>query len=184
MRVISGLRKGHRLIAPKGMDVRPTEDKIKESLFNILGPIGPEARVLDLFAGSGSIGIEFLSRGAKIAYFVDVNPKSIIAIRENLMHTKLMDSAEILKSHALRALKTLKNKDLKFDYIYLDPPYDKIGLLMEVIERIAELKILAEDGLLIVEHDSRHLFEEEVFRFKKVDERKYKAKTISFLKWT
>ena len=82
MRVISGLKRGHKLKAPKGLEVRPTEDKIKESLFNILGYIDKDSLVLDLFGGSGSIGIEFLSRGARVCYFVDISSNSISYIKE------------------------------------------------------------------------------------------------------
>ena len=180
MRVISGLRKGHRLTAPKGMDVRPTEDKIKESLFNILGSIHGESIVLDLFGGSGSIGIEFLSRGAKECYFIDISSRSISAIKDNLIHTKLMESATIIKSDGIKAIKDLYNKKIKFDYIFLDPPFRHGELLYGVLNALKEYPILNDESLLIIEHESELVLEDNLFDFHKIDERKYGSKTITF----
>src|SRR5699024_2858791 len=129
LRVISGDKKGFKLKAPKGKDTRPTEDRIKESLFNILGPIDENAIVLDLFSGSGSIGIEFLSRGAKSVYFVDSSNLSINIIKENLKHTDLNKRSKIIKGDSVKIVKFLDRKNLKFDYIYIDPPYE--GSLIE-----------------------------------------------------
>ena len=154
MRVISGLRKGHRLIAPKGITVRPTEDKIKESLFNILGYIDEDSIVLDAFGGSGSIGIEFLSRGAKTSYFVDKYIESINTIKENLKHTKLLENSNILKSDIFVALKSFGVNKIKFDYIYLDPPYRKDNLIHKLLESIGFEDVLQEDGMIIIEHES------------------------------
>ncbi|NLY47139.1 MAG: 16S rRNA (guanine(966)-N(2))-methyltransferase RsmD [Tissierella sp.] len=181
MRVISGLRKGHRLNTPKGSDTRPTEDKIKESLFNILGHIQIDSVVLDLFGGSGSIGIEFLSRGAKECYFVDSSTKSISTIKENLIHTKLMESATVIKSDAIKAIKHLNNKKLEFDYIYLDPPYRHSDLLFGVLSTLKEYPIFSDNVLLIIEHESELILEDNIFDFNKVDERRYGSKRITFL---
>ncbi|HHV38379.1 MAG TPA: 16S rRNA (guanine(966)-N(2))-methyltransferase RsmD, partial [Tepidimicrobium sp.] len=123
MRVISGIRKGYKIRAPKGRDTRPTKDRIKESMFNILGNISEESIVLDLYAGSGSIGIEFLSRGARKAYFVDGSHWSIKAIKENLIHTKLRSNSEIIRSNSIKAIKLLGRKKIKFNYIFMDPPF-------------------------------------------------------------
>lgn len=180
MRVISGLRKGHRLKAPKGIDVRPTEDKIKESLFNILGNINRDAVVLDLFGGSGSIGIEFLSRGAKECYFVDISDKSIDSIKENLSHTKLLEFATVIRSDAKRAIINFYNKGLKFDYIYLDPPFRREGLLLDILDTIDKYPILKNHGSLVVEHEKELVLEEVILNFKKIDDRRYGSKTIAF----
>lgn len=182
MRVISGLRKGHRLNSPKGMDTRPTEDKIKESLFNILGYIHSDSIVLDLFGGSGSIGIEFLSRGAKESYFVDSSSKSITAIKDNLNHTKLMESAIVMKSDAIKAIKHLENKKIKFDYIYLDPPFRQKELLFSVLSTLNEYPILSDKGLLIIEHEKELILEDIIFNFNKIDERRYGSKAITFFR--
>lgn len=180
MRVISGVSRGHRLKAPKGMVSRPTEDRIKESIFNIIGHIHPDSIVLDLFGGSGSIGIEFLSRGASICYFVDISSASIHAIRENLIHTKLIDGAEIYKMDAVKAIEYLKNKDVYFDFIYLDPPFGNRQFLMKILKSINDNLKLSSRGILIVEHEKELILEDSIFRFKKIDFRRYGNKSITF----
>ncbi len=182
MRVISGSRKGHKLKSPKGLYTRPTSDKIKESLFNILGNIASESMVLDLFSGSGSIGIEFLSRGATSCYFIDNRLDSINIIKENLLHTKLYEFAVVLKDDALRALRDLKKNTIRFDYIFLDPPFKDRDLLFTVIEFISNYKILFDTGLLIVEHDSSIEPNDNLYNFIKVKSKNYGKETISFYK--
>jgi len=180
VRVISGERKGHKLKAPKGMEVRPTEDKIKESLFNILRPLIEDATVLDLFGGSGGIGIEFLSRGAKIAYFVDISNESISCIRENLTHTKLIDRSNIINKDAIRALSYFKDNNLKFDYIYLDPPFKKHDLLIKTLEIISNNKLIFDKGIIIIEHEKEFNLENEYYNLIRYDYRSYGSKSLSF----
>ena len=180
MRVISGERKGHKLKAPKGREVRPTEDKIKESLFNILRPLIDEATVLDLFGGSGAIGIEFLSRGAKKAYFVDISSDSISVIRENLTHTKLIDRSNIITKDAIRALSYFKDNNLRFDYIYLDPPFKEHELLLKTLEIISNKALLSENGIIIVEHEKEFNLENEYYNLIRYDYRSYGSKSLSF----
>lgn len=180
MRVISGLAKGHKLKAPKGNAVRPTEDRIKESLFNIIGNIKSDTVVLDAFGGSGSIGIEFLSRGAKKSYFVDNYKESISAIEDNLKHTKLLENAEIIKTDIFIALKKFKSKKIKFDYIYLDPPFNREGLIDKVFKSIDKLEVLNENGIIIVEHESKLSLLDKLHGFKKIDHRSYGSKSIDF----
>lgn len=182
LRVISGKAKGHKLKAPKGDNVRPTEDRIKESLFNIIRNISSQAIILDAFGGSGAIGIEFLSRGADKVYFVDNNPASISVIQENLNHTKLLDRAEITKADIILAIKKFSNKNLKFDYIYLDPPFSEYTLLDNVFKSISEENILDIDGILIVEHGKSLNLEDILYGFKKIDRRSYGNKIIEFYK--
>ncbi len=184
MRVISGISKGHRLKAPKGMNVRPTEDRIKESLFNIIGPIDNNSVILDLFGGSGSIGIEFLSRGAKECYFVDISTASIATIKENLIHTKLIDKAKILKKDGVRAIDYFKKEGVYFDYIYLDPPFRHNDLLLNVIESIDNNLILSPKGILIIEHEKELVLDDNLFGFEKIDYRKYGSKSVTFFKKT
>lgn len=177
MRVISGSRRGHRLKAPKGDRVRPTEGRVKEALFNILGPIPTEAIVLDVFAGTGSIGIEFLSRGAKEAYFTDKSSESIKVIRENLEHTRLEDQSNVIKRDGISYIKNLSRMGIKFDYIFIDPPFDQIDLIEKAMVEIERGLILKEDGLVIVEH----VYEFELVEgFKLLDSREYGKKFISF----
>lgn len=184
MRVISGSRKGHKLKAPKGMSVRPTEDRIKESLFNILGNIDEDSIILDAFGGSGSIGIEFLSRRAKTCYFVDNSMESINIINENLEHTKLLSKSIVIKSDIFIAIKNFGVKKLIFNYIYLDPPFRQIGLIQKLLELINKEDILAYDGMIIIEHEKELDLEERISGFLKFDFRRYGSKSLSFYKRT
>lgn len=182
MRVISGISKGHKLKSPKGQKTRPTEDKIKESLFNILVPLKKDALVLDLFAGSGSIGIEFLSRGAHKAYFIDSSYDSIKVIKENLEHTKLLNSSVVYKKDSISAISFLKNKKFKFDYIYIDPPFENHDLLFNALTHINVHNILYEDGIIIIEHEKSLELDNNIEGFEKLDFRNYGNKAITFLK--
>lgn len=182
VRVISGSRKGHRLKAPKGNKVRPTEDRIKESLFNILGDINKNAIVLDAFAGSGSIGIEFLSRGAKQVYFVDEFYGSISTIRENLEHTKLINMANIIRSDIFLVFNQFYKDNLLFDYIYLDPPFNQEELALKLLEKIHTEDILKDKGIIIIEHGKNLGLADNIYDFQKIDHRKYGNKFLTFYK--
>lgn len=182
MRVISGSRKGHKLKGPKGISVRPTEDRTKESLFNILGHIDEDSIILDAFGGSGSIGIEFLSRGAKTCYFVDNSIESINIINENLEHTKFLPQSIVIKSDILVAIKKFSLKQLSFNYIYLDPPFRQKGLIQKLLEVIDKENILASYGMIIIEHEKELELEENLSGFLKSGFRKYGSKSLSFYK--
>lgn len=123
MRVIAGTARSLLLKSLEGLDTRPTTDRIKETLFNMLMPYNHEAKFLDLFAGSGGIGIEALSRGASHCTFVELNPKAVNIIKDNLIHTKLIDKADVLKYDAVSYVNGLK--DVDYDIIFMDPPYSK-----------------------------------------------------------
>lgn len=182
MRVISGSRKGHKLKTPKGQNTRPTEDRIKESLFNILGNLKKEDLVLDLFAGTGGIGIEFLSRGVKSCYFIDSSHDSIKTIKENLSHTKFLDNSFVYKKDSIVAIKFLREKKLKFDYIYIDPPFKNHKLLFNILDSLNNNSILKDNGLIIVEHENKVDIEKNLNNFQVVDTRKYGSKSITFIK--
>lgn len=149
MRVIAGTAKRTQLKTIEGMDTRPTTDRIKETLFNMLSPALYDASFLDLFAGSGGIGIEALSRGASEAVFVEMNPKAMNCIKENLKKTHLEDKAVTLQTDVLSALKRLEGK-YKFDYIFMDPPYNH-EWERKVLEIVSDGKLISEDGVIIVE---------------------------------
>lgn len=152
MRVIAG--KARRLIlkTTPGLDTRPTIDRIKETLFNILNPSIPGCRFLDLFAGSGSIGIEALSRGADFAVFVDNNPKAVSCINDNLEHTKLKENALVLKKNVLSGIQELSLKKQKFDFVYIDPPYH-LGLEEETLKALSASGIIDPSSMIIIEAD-------------------------------
>ena len=179
MRVISGSRKGFKLKAPKGLDTRPTQDRIKESLFNILGNIHKEALVLDLFSGSGAIGIEFLSRGAKKCYFIDDSQDSIRTINENLEKTNFQALSEVYKNNVCRAAKVLGENNIIFDYIFMDPPYNS-EYEKKTLKLICENNLISESGTIIVEHGKKLVLEEMIFCIKRIDERNYGDTTITF----
>ena len=154
MRVISGTFKGRKLIPPKGLTIRPTPDKVKGAIFNILGDRIIESSFLDLFAGTGAIGIEALSRGAKEIIFVDDNIKAINLIKENLSRCKMQDArCKIVKENAVEFIKSVGQgfSPAKFDFIFLDPPY-KTDLGEKALIDISSFNILKEDGEIIWEH--------------------------------
>ncbi|MBQ7759112.1 16S rRNA (guanine(966)-N(2))-methyltransferase RsmD [Anaerotignum sp.] len=154
MRVIAGAAKGHNLQTIEGLETRPTTDRIKETLFNIIAFDLPECSFLDLFSGSGAIGIEALSRGAKEAVFVDAAAECQKVITANLQHTKLQDRARLMKTDVFSALDKLAAEGKKFDIIFMDPPY-AAGLYEPVLEKIMEKGLLKEEGYLITEGSSQ-----------------------------
>lgn len=181
MRVISGDRKGHFLKKPKNRNIRPTQDRVKEALFNILGYIPEDSIVLDLFSGSGSIGIEFLSRGAKKCYFIDNSRDSIKIIKQNLSNTRLLNKATVYKMDAFIAINRFSNKDMKFDYIYIDPPYFK-EIVEPILEELCKVDILKENGIVVVEHSKKITLKDSVEFLRKRDSRNYGDKSLTFYK--
>ncbi|HWO74817.1 MAG TPA: 16S rRNA (guanine(966)-N(2))-methyltransferase RsmD [Bacillus sp. (in: firmicutes)] len=155
MRVIAGTYKGHTLKAVPGMNTRPTTDKVKEAVFHRIGPFFNGGLGLDLFAGSGGLGIEALSRGLDRCIFVDHNGKSIQIIKENISALRISEEkVEIYKADAKRALKACAKRELQFDLIMLDPPY-KLRNHMELVEQIENLNLLKESGMILCEHDAK-----------------------------
>jgi 16S rRNA (guanine(966)-N(2))-methyltransferase RsmD len=153
MRVISGKAKGRKLKSPKlsrGRRVRPLSDQAKEALFNILGAKVVDSHFLDLFAGTGAVGIEALSRGARISIFVELDRKVVATIRENLDITELGDSAEVYSLDVLRAIKVLDSKGAKFDVIFLGAPYGSPNL-NKAMELISASGLVAPGGILVAE---------------------------------
>ena len=149
MRIISGMRKGLKLKTPDGMNTRPTTDRVKESIFNLLQFHLPCSSVLDLFAGSGALGIEALSRHCDCAVFIDSNRQSAALVKENLTSARLLENASV---YCMDALSFLEGCNETFDLIFLDPPYNK-GLLQPVIDKIAECNLLNEDGIILIESE-------------------------------
>lgn len=147
MRVISGKARGIQLKTPDGMLTRPTADRVKEALFSIIHFDIPGARVLDLFGGTGQLGIEALSRGAKSAVFVDAREEACKLIRENLKRTKLEGEGRVIRSDYLDYLSRCKES---FDLIFLDPPYAEV-FLENALNRITEIDILQSGGIIVAE---------------------------------
>ena len=151
MRVIAGKARRLSLKTVPGMETRPTTDRIKETLFNILQPYIPDCTFLDLFSGSGAIGIEALSRGAEHATFVEKNPRACACIRENLAFTKLAEHGKLLNMDVLQALRSLEGKGV-FDIIFMDPPYNN-ELERQVLEYLKDSTVADKNTLIIVEAD-------------------------------
>ena len=147
MRVITGKARGVVLKTPEGMATRPTSDRVKEALFNIIHFEIPTARVLDLFGGTGQLGIEALSREAKYAVFVDEREDACRLIRENLKRTKMEGSARVIRSDYMAYLRTCRDK---FDIILLDPPYAEV-FLENSLKMITEIDILQSGGIIVTE---------------------------------
>jgi len=148
MRIISGSARRTPLVAPKGKGTRPTADRVKENLFNILAPHIVGARFLDLFCGSGAIGIEALSRGAKEAVFVDSSIEAINVLNTNLARAKL--SGHVLPMCALAAIATLGKEGYEFDIIFLDPPYGHV-LWGQALEALVKNRIISPMGMVVAE---------------------------------
>jgi 16S rRNA (guanine966-N2)-methyltransferase len=154
MRIITGTLKGRRLVTPKGMSLRPTSDRVKESMFNILGVEIKDKTILDLFSGTGNLGIEALSRGAKRVIFVEKNREAIRLIQRNLFACQMEDRSELLLKEVHQAIGFLKGKGERFDLIFMDPPYEK-GLIRKTMEVLGTVKIYHEDSILVIEHNRR-----------------------------
>lgn len=154
MRVITGSARGRRLKDLEGLETRPTTDRVKEGLFSALQFEIEGRRVLDLFAGTGQLGIECLSRGAAFALFIDQRREAVRLIQENLALTRLAEQSQVICGDALQILTELSSKTKKnqrFDLIFLDPPY-RSGLLESATKRIVDAEILNPDGILVMEH--------------------------------
>lgn len=157
MRVISGKARGKRLKAPRGMDTRPITDMIKEALFNVVGSNIVAASLLDLFAGSGSVGIEALSRGANEVVFIDSSHKSVQIIRENLNNCGFTDKFELYCNDVFRALEIMGKRQMTFDYIYADPPFTVESIFHPLLEALDRSSLLAPGGILIMRSPRRKI---------------------------
>ena len=179
MRIISGIAKGIRLKAPKGMNTRPTTDRVKESVFGILSSRLVDAEVLDLFAGTGNLGLEALSRGAASAVLIDKNVQSIKIMMENAILTNLAGMTVICREEVLHALKRLDNDGKAFDLIFCDPPYN-LGLAPKVLQIIDEGNVLRYGGVLVLEHSRHEKLSEGLKRIKSYRSEFYGETVVSF----
>lgn len=182
MRIIAGKAKGTRLKMVPGKHVRPTADRVKESLFQVIGPFFDGGMALDLFSGTGALGLEALSRGLEKAIFIDSSKASCDVIKVNAQASRLSDSVEIYRRDVSRALPQLKKRQLQFDYIFLDPPYMK-NLLVPIMEKLSVYKLLNEDGLIIAEHESESMPPEKIGDFRRYRLLNYRDTAISLYEW-
>lgn len=187
MRVIAGMARGRRLYSPRGLGVRPVRDRVKESLFGILGGLVIDRPVLDLFAGTGAVGIEALSRGAKSCLFVENNPAAVAYIYKNLRTTGLENRAKVLRVDAFRVLPRLVRMSEHFELVFVDPPYSLVEdprdrrRLIRLIVGLAERNILRYPGIVILEYRPRQAeMPERMGRLVRFNERSYDITHLGF----
>lgn len=182
MRVISGTARGTKLNSIDSLETRPTLDRVKESLFNIIHNKIENSTVLDLFAGSGAIGIEFISRGAKKTYFCEKSHIATQMIVQNLKKTRFENKSEIFEKDYKKCLIELSKKNIKFDIIFIDPPY-KSNMAVDAVKQIISLDLLEKNGIIIIETDEkeRDLKELELLQVEVYDLRKYGRAYLIFL---
>lgn len=180
MRVISGKGKGKRLFSIKGLNLRPTSDRVKEAIFDILQDHIEGRQVLDLFAGTGALGIEALSRGAGRAVFVEESPRSLTVLRKNIEECRVKDRAQVLAREVMTGIKILEAKGESFQLIFLDPPYGK-GFAHKTLKALATSSIVSPDTLIVAEHATT----DDIFsipHLERVDARKYGGTLVSFFR--
>lgn len=153
MRIVAGSARSRVIHAPEGRDTRPTLDRVRENLFNVLCRRVPNARILDLFAGSGALALEAISRGAQSAILVDHDRSAIRCIHENVDALHFSDRCRVLQSDWHAAVESLQQENVRFDLIFLDPPYAMLDL-SEVTRAL--LPLLDEEGLVVIEHQAQH----------------------------
>ncbi|MEG1194797.1 MAG: 16S rRNA (guanine(966)-N(2))-methyltransferase RsmD [Clostridia bacterium] len=178
MRIISGIRRGTQLFAPQGMDTRPTQDRVKESLFNILQGYVADAVVLDLFAGSGGLALEAISRGAKHAALVDMDREAMNCIRRNVNKLGFENSVSLFQCQWRQALLQIKQAGLCFDLVFLDPPY-RMTDLQTFCGELSQNRLLVHGAMLVLEHRSG-LIPTLGKEFMLVNERRYGDSEIHF----
>jgi len=178
MKVIGGQAKGRRIYIPKGAVIRATTDRTKESLFNILPSVEGRS-FLDLFAGTGSVGIEALSRGASYGVFVEKDPSLIKAIKKNLQHCGFVDQFDIIPFPVEKGIQGLAKRKEYFDIIFADPPYVK-GLVQKTISLLMKYSITSTPGIVVIEHSPRETFHEADNKIVLNDQRRYGDSMLSF----
>jgi 16S rRNA (guanine(966)-N(2))-methyltransferase RsmD len=180
MRIISGVSKGRRLARPKSLIIRPTSDRVKESIFNLLGNEAEGKVVLDLFAGTGNLGIEALSRGAKRVVFVEKGRQALRLIWKNISQVGMRERSEIVPKDVSRAIGILKQRGEFFDLILMDPPYEK-GLIQRTLLKLISHRVYHNDSILVIEHNRREPIPEKLEGWNLIRQRRIGDTLISFL---
>ena len=157
MRIIAGKYRSRKLHAPPAdMELRPTSDRLRETLFNVVAPRTPDSVWLDLFSGTGAVGIEALSRGARFVYFVETDKKAVRVIRRNFEELGIMENFELIQGDAIQALKSLEEQKLECDMVFVDPPYKSHGAYQQVLGYLAGSGMVREKSVVIAEHDKHY----------------------------
>ena len=176
MRIIAGEYRGRKLESPKTNDVRPTTDKVKEAMFSILMPYINGARCLDLFSGTGSLGLEALSRGAENCVFCDNSREHIALIKENIKKCGAESKSKVIHGDYMKAL---EHSDDKYDIILVDPPYGA-GLYEKCLASIEKLDLLEDEGIIILEHEKNVVLPDCLGKYSRLKEKKYGTIHLSF----
>lgn len=182
MRIISGAAKGRKLLSPEGMDTRPTLDRIKESIFNIIQNKIVGSTVLDVFAGTGSLGLEAVSRGAKECYLVDKGQTTFKYLKQNVDNFNFTDRCKCFNVDSYSALEEFCNKNISFDLIFIDPPYLK-DMIPPAVDIITKGNILKKHGLIVCKIDTKEEIYEGNQEIVLIDHRKYGNTTVCFYKY-
>ncbi len=182
MRIISGSRKGKKLMPVPGWKTRPTSDRIKESIFNIISEIRPDTVALDLFAGTGAMAIEALSRGAEFAMLIDKDKNALSIIRQNLSACGFTKCAKALNWDILMNLKCLTRFQKKFNLIFVDPPYNQNAIL-PTLENLIQTDTLDTESLLVIEHSTSEQLPDLPKQLLLSDQRRYGKTLVSFLNY-
>lgn len=175
MRIVAGIFKSRIINAPDGLNTRPSSDKTRQAIYNVIAPYVYDANVLDIFAGSGALGLEALSRGAKKATFIDLDESAIKCINSNISMLSLKDKTNVIKGD-YKQISSLKEK---FDIILLDPPY-KLNVIDEIIQIINQQNLLSDYGIIVYESDALHQINKEIKGFE-VKVKKYGIAHVNFL---
>lgn len=179
MRIVTGRAKGRAIKAPEGMNTRPTSDRVKESIFNIISTRMYDSNCLDVFAGTGNLGLEAISRGAKYCTFIEKDKNTYKILRENIETLKFEKDCVTYNQDAFNVLKLIEKKGEKYDIIFLDPPYSK-GLIDKSIEEISTLDILKGDGVIISEYDDKDIIPDKIGDIRVYRTEKYGRTKVSF----
>jgi 16S rRNA (guanine966-N2)-methyltransferase len=180
LRIIAGELKGRKLVTVPGMQTRPTADRVRESIFNILGAGVRDALVLDLFAGTGAMGIEALSRGAESVVFADNDKTALTALAKNIKMCSLENRANIIKWNILKNLNIICSFPLAFNLVFIDPPYNK-NMIQPTLSNLAKSRCLENGARVAIEHSPREPISLEDQNFKISDQRRYGKTLVSFL---
>ena len=180
MRVISGMLKGRRLTAPAGLATRPTADRIKESVFNILGNTVQSKQVLDLFAGTGALGIEALSRGATRTFFIDQAKASLSAIRTNIRNLGIGDQTRVIQWNISKGLNCLASTPATFDLVFMDPPYETHAVT-PALAALVSCGALAPGACIVIEHSLREPLASPMASLRITDQRRFGKTLVSFV---
>ncbi len=181
MRVISGSSKRRSLRSLKGLELRPTPDRVREAIFNIIAGELPGRMVLDLFAGSGTLGIEALSRGAKEAVFIEAHLETTRILKENLESCQFRERGTVIRGRVEAGIKLLGKRRESFDLIFLDPPYEK-ALIARTLKALSPSNILKPGSLVVAQHSPREKFPEASGRLILEDQRRYGETLVSFFR--